>query len=568
MSVEQFLFEHYDGIVDTPEAVSKMRDAILDFAVHGRLVEQDSDDEPASELLERISAERGRLTELIVSRNMKPADSIESTQLPHLIPLNWSWTRIAHLGLINPKNKLPDSLDASFIPMRLIASEYSATSQHEKRLWGKIKKGYTHFAEGDVGLAKITPCFENGKSTIFRNLTGGVGSGTTELHVLRPLIVLAEYVLIFLKRQKFIETGIQTMTGTAGQKRVPLEYFVYSPFPLPPLAEQHRIVAKVDELMDHCDRLDEKFKERENHRKRFSKASFGSLTESGIDESEFEKRGGFVVENFDRLTVDVDQIKNLRQLIIDLAVRGRLVEQSPDDEPIANLLADIVSERDERLKKGEIRTPKKQCTNIEQPPFAVPDQWMWIPMMETGNIFIGDSTNQQTKEQLVANRTGHPYIMTKDVGYGLEPLNYENGMKVSYDNKYLKVARPNTVVICAEGGSAGRKMGISDRKFCFGNKLIANEVWRSICPRFLLFVYMSTYFFYEFSNRMTGVISGVSIGNFFTIPFPLPSFSEQQRIVAKVDDLMGICDALELSAVVRRNQTSELLKILLHKSFD
>jgi type I restriction enzyme S subunit len=87
------------------------------------------------------------------------------------------------------------------------------------RPWDEIRKGYTHFADGDVGLAKITPCFENGKSTVFRNLTGGLGSGTTELHVVRPLFVDPDFILIFLKCPHFIETGIPTMTGTAGQKR-------------------------------------------------------------------------------------------------------------------------------------------------------------------------------------------------------------------------------------------------------------------------------------------------------------------------------------------------------------
>ena len=104
-------------------------------------------------------------------------------------------------------------------------------------------------------MAKITPCFENGKSTIFRNLAGGMGSGTTELHVVRPLFVDPRYVVLFFKSSYFIEPGIPKMTGTAGQKRVPSAYFANASFPLPPLAEQHRIVARVDELMALCDRL-------------------------------------------------------------------------------------------------------------------------------------------------------------------------------------------------------------------------------------------------------------------------------------------------------------------------
>ena len=133
-------------------------------------------------------------------------------------------------------------------------------------------KGYTHFAEGDVGLAKITPCFENGKSTVFRNLTGGIGSGTTELHVIRPLFVTADYIALFLKSSHFIDPGISRMTGTAGQKRVPTEYFTSSAFPLPPLAEEHRIVAKVDELMALCDRMEASLAAGEDARRRLLEA--------------------------------------------------------------------------------------------------------------------------------------------------------------------------------------------------------------------------------------------------------------------------------------------------------
>ena len=112
----------------------------------------------------------------------------------------------------------------------MIAAEYGKANEHEPRLWGQIKKGYTHFVEGDVGLAKITPCFENGKSTVFPQSDGCIGSGTTELHVVRPIYLDADYIVLFLKCPHFIETGIPRMTGTAGQKRVPTEYFTSSPF--------------------------------------------------------------------------------------------------------------------------------------------------------------------------------------------------------------------------------------------------------------------------------------------------------------------------------------------------
>ncbi len=241
------LLDQFARIADTPDAIPRLRRFVLDLAVRGKLVPQDPNDESASELLKRIAAEKARLVKAGEIRSPKLIRALSEPPFP--IPMNWCWSQIAEIGVLNPRNVAPDTTDASFVPMPLIAAEYGVANDHEIRPWGEIKKGYTHFAEGDVGLAKITPCFENGKSTVFRNLTGSIGSGTTELHIVRPLFVDQDYILIFFKSPRFIKTGIPKMTGTAGQKRVPTEYFVHSPFPLPPLAEQHRIVAKVDELM-------------------------------------------------------------------------------------------------------------------------------------------------------------------------------------------------------------------------------------------------------------------------------------------------------------------------------
>ena len=255
MNAERLL-AFYDRVADAPGAVDRLRRFVLDLAVRGKLVEQNPEDEPASVLLERIAAEKARLLKAKAIRKPKAVTPLEPDDLPFPLPHGWMWTQIAQLGVISPRNEADDGLVASFVPMPMISAEYGVSNGHEPRPWGEIKKGYTHFAEGDIGLAKITPCFENGKSTIFEGLTGGLGAGTTELHVVRPLYVDSSYIVLFIKSPHFIETGIPRMTGTAGQKRVPTDYFTGSPFPLPPLAEQRRIVARVKELMSLLDRLE------------------------------------------------------------------------------------------------------------------------------------------------------------------------------------------------------------------------------------------------------------------------------------------------------------------------
>lgn len=237
-------------------APADLRKSILTLAVQGKLVPQDPNDEPAEDLLARILAEKKQLVDRKVIGRDKDWPLDEDLQPTFVLPVSWVFSTLAKIGLINPRNEADDDISASFVPMKLISAELRVPHEHEIRKWVEIKTGFTHFAERDVSLAKITPCFENGKSTVMRNLANGIGAGTTELHVVRPILVEADYILIFLKSSLFVEAGIPKMTGTAGQKRVPTSYFAASPFPLPPLAEQKRIVAKVEELMKLVDALE------------------------------------------------------------------------------------------------------------------------------------------------------------------------------------------------------------------------------------------------------------------------------------------------------------------------
>ena len=372
----EHLLTHFDRIADAPDAIPRLRRFILDLAVRGKLVPQDPNEEPASELLKRIAAEKARLVKLGQSKKQKAIPALAEEELPFTLPSNWKWSQIAEIGVLNPRNEVKDDAPVSFVPMSMIAADYGVAPAHEVRRWGEIKKGYTHFAEGDVGLAKITPCFENGKSTVFQNLAGGLGSGTTELHIVRPLLVDPSFIILFFKCSYFIETGIPKMTGTAGQKRVPAEYFANSPFPLPPLAEQHRIVAKIDELMTLCDRLEAARMEREATRDRMATASLARLNAPDPDPATFQNHAAFALNNLTPLTTRHDQIKVLRQTILNLAVRGTLVPQNPNDEPASELLKRIAARKAAKKRKtGDTRIQLKPDPKPDGLPLVLPYGW-------------------------------------------------------------------------------------------------------------------------------------------------------------------------------------------------
>ena len=271
--------EVFDTVAEAPGGVERLRESVLQLAVRGRLVPQDSGDESAAVLLEHIAEERARLVRAKKIGKQKPVPTLDHSAIAVELPLGWTWTCTAALGVVNPRNVAGDDAMVSFCPMPVIPTDYRQRFAPETRRWGDIKKGYTHFAEGDVVVAKITPCFQNRKSCVMTGLEGGIGAGTTELHVIRIIAnkVVPEYLLLFYKSPDFLQMGVATMTGTAGQQRVPREYFAYTPLPLPPLAEQQRIVAKVDELMGLIDRLEQHLVAKREYHEAFAAAAVHHL---------------------------------------------------------------------------------------------------------------------------------------------------------------------------------------------------------------------------------------------------------------------------------------------------
>jgi type I restriction enzyme, S subunit len=258
----QFVVENFETVFQTPESMQDLRNVILQLAIEGKLVPQDSSDESASELLKRIQAERERLVKEGKIKKQKAMAPIEEDEVPFEVPESWEWVRLEVLSDINPRNIIDDNLDVSFIPMKLMDDGYGSSHRSEIKKWKELKSGYTHFAENDIAIAKITPCFENRKSAILTNLESGFGAGTTEFHIIRVFsdLVSRQYILSIFKTQWVIKAGTNTFTGTAGQQRVSTDFIKEFAIPLPPLAEQHRIVQKVESLMCLIDEMENKLK--------------------------------------------------------------------------------------------------------------------------------------------------------------------------------------------------------------------------------------------------------------------------------------------------------------------
>ena len=314
----------------------KLRQKILDLAIRGKLVPQDPNDEPASVLLERIKAEKEQLIkDGKIKRSKKSASSDTSPyeNVPFEIPENWAWCKPSDVFIINHRNNAEDTIEVGFVPMPLIKDGYHYQHSYESVLWKTVKTGYTHFTNGDFGLAKITPCFENRKSVIFNNLPNGIGAGTTELHILRPIMIDVKYVSYFYSSEEFISYGIKNFSGAVGQQRISKEVIEDFGFALPPQKEQNRIIEAVEKWFSIIDQLEQEQTDLKN------------------------------------------AIKRAKSKILDLAIHGKLVPQDPNDEPAIDLLR-------------RINPSFKPCDNGHYP--QLPDSWTIVPMQMLCSLTDGE----------------------------------------------------------------------------------------------------------------------------------------------------------------------------------
>lgn len=227
------------GKSDLQTIIKQAKSKILDLAIHGKLVPQDPNDEPAIELLKRINPD------------FTPCDNGHYPQLPD----GWYYSTIKEVFIINPRNKVDDDVEVGFVPMANITDGYNNTFKYEKKRWGKIKTGFTHFADGDIAVAKISPCLENRKSVVLKGLPNGIGAGTTELHVFRSKFMDIQYGLYFFKSDYFISQCVGSFNGVVGQQRVSKNIIEDIIIAIPPINEQKRIVYTISKIFAQLDTI-------------------------------------------------------------------------------------------------------------------------------------------------------------------------------------------------------------------------------------------------------------------------------------------------------------------------
>jgi len=411
MNAERLL-AHYHEIADAPDAIGRLRRFILDLAVRGKLVPQDPKDEPTSELLKRIAKEKARAGfKHVVS-------PLGGAEIPFDLPIGWSWSRIGEVCAKTGSGSTPrggkEVYKDSGVPflrsqniyndgLRLNDVAYIDQQTHSRMSGTKVLPGdlLLNITGGSIGrCCRIPDDFKEGNVSQHVAIIRTAVSGTEDfLHRL----ILSPYFQAFI---------IDEQTG-AGRGGLPKNRMDQIAVALPPLAEQQRIVAKIDELMALCDRLEAARAAREAKRDRLSAASLARL--SAPDPETFKADVRFTLDVLPALTTRPDQTKQFRQTILNLAVRGKLVPQDSNDESASELLKRIAVERAELVKKKEVRRedPLDPIQSAEMP-FDVPSRWVWSRIGEAV-LFTQYGTSQKSNP----SEEGVPVLTMGNVQDGL-----------------------------------------------------------------------------------------------------------------------------------------------------
>lgn len=530
--------------------IQKLRELILEMAVRGLLVPQDPNDEPASVLLEKIAAEKAQLIKDKKIKKTKALPEIGEDEKPFDLPTGWEWIRLADFCEIGPRNKdVADDKEVSFIPMTLISTSLDGSHSSELKKWAEIKKGFTHFADGDIAIAKITPSFENSKAAVFSGLINGVGAGTTELHVARPYtnLVLSRYSLLVVKTPNFLTIGESKMTGSAGQKRVPKDFFAHYAFGLPPKEEQKRIVEKVDELMALCDQLESQTLDSIAIHQSLVETLLGNLVNPD-NTANFDQAWSLISQNFDVLFTTEHSIDTLKQTILQLAVMGKLVPQNPNDEPASELLKKIAAEKAQLIKDKKIKKtkPLPEITEAEKP-FDLPCGWEWVRLQDLLSKIGAGSTPSGGQKAYVDE--GIKFLRSQNVwNDGLNLLGVALIPESIHEKMSGTQVQAGDLLFNITGASIGR-CALVPEDFDTANVSQHVTIVRSIdkeIKAFLHIILISKHVQQTVMDVQVGVSrEGLSISKLGAFLIPVPPKAEQQRIVAKVNELMTLCDQLK-----------------------
>lgn len=520
--------------------IRKLRELILELAVRGKLVPQDPSDEPASVLLEKIAKEKKWLIKEGKIKKQEPLQEISEEDKPFELPQGWEWARIGDVGH-DWGQKKPDS-DFTYIEVSgidnvagIVKSPNRLTADEAPSRARKIVK------VGTVIYSTVRPYLQNICVIDQEYFPEPIAS--TAFAILHPFQQMpGKFFTSYLRSPVFVIYVESVQTGIA-YPAINDKQFFSAVIPVPPLAEQHRIVAKVNELMALCDRLEQQQTDSNTSHQTMVETLLGTLTNTA-DQGAFAEAWQRIANHFDTLFSTEHSIDQLKQTILQLAVMGKLISQDPSDEPAGVLLEKIAKEKKRLIKEGKIKKqePLPEISEDEKP-FELPQGWVWTRLGNlSSNIHYGYTASAQHGSD------GIRLLRITDIQNDIVDWETVPSCDIDDDKAGDYQLENDDVLIARTGGTIGKSYLVEniDVKAVFASYLIRVKRIDGMYSSFIkTFLGSQVYWQQLYANSMGTGQPNVNATALKGLLFPIPPLAEQHRIVAKVDELMAMCDALK-----------------------
>ncbi len=544
----KLLERHFEMAVETPDGIKKLRELILTLAMQGKLVPQDPNDQPASELLKEIETEKKKLIKEGKIKKQEHLSPIKPEMIPYELPKAWKWVYLSDISL-RIHYGYTASANSNLDEVRLLRI---TDIQDNKVDWQNVPG--CEIKEKEIEQYKLT------QNDILIARTGGTVGKSFLVENINICAVFASYLIRVIPSKKyevkylkkFIESPyywgqLYAKCSGTGQPNVNGTSLSSLLVPLPPLNEQKRIVAKIDQLMALCDKLEAERNERNKKRLTINTAAINRLLSSS-NKTDFNNSWSFITKNFNELYSIPENVEELKKAILQLAVKGKLVSQDPNDQPASELLKEIEAEKKKLIKEGKIKkqellSPIKQ----EEIPYKVPKGWEWVRLGSILSKFGAGSTPLGGSK--VYQDTGIMFLRSQNI--------WNDGLKIDDVAKINEIIHNkmsgtkvlgNDVLLNITGASIGRstvypvnyeEANVSQHVAILRSYNMDIVAYLHKCIISPLFQNMIMY------NQVGVSREGLSMNKLKSFLIPVPPLAEQIRIVVKVDQLTDLCNTLE-----------------------
>lgn len=529
------LLKAFETLAEAPHGVARLRELILSLAVRGKLVPQDPTDEPASRLLEHIHLEKARLMKEGKLKKQEPLPPLKPEEIPFELPEGWEWVRLGESCINRDAERVPLSVEIR--QTRRGAYDYYGAS------------GVIDCIDDYLFDKPLLLVGEDGANLVLRStpiafIARGKYWVNNHAHVLDAIEeICLRYLAVF-----FNAIDLKPyVTGTA-QPKLNQAKMNSIPTPLPPLSEQHRIVSRVDELMGLLDRLEAARAAREVARVAHRESALSSLRDANTPE-EVEIAWLRVSEGFSTLVSAPEDVASLRQTVLQLAVRGKLVPQDPSDEPARQLLERIAAEKARLVKEGKIKAPKPlPPLSKDELPFELPRGWEWVRL---GELVLEGPSNGWSP-------------LTVDTPTDIRTLKLSATTQGRFEGRHFKYVDAQLAPDCPYWLSANdlliqrsntpEYVGMAaiyegpDLTYIYPDLMMRCRLTAKVVLHFVHSALIAPFNRQWFKSKASGTSQSMVKLNqaaVSTTLIPLPPLSEQHRIVSRVDALMGLLDRLE-----------------------